>query len=145
MMLPQVTLVGNTTADPELRFAPTGVAVCSFTVACSSRKQNEAGEWVDDKVLYMPVTVFRDPAEHAAESIEKGDQVIVTGRIYTDQWEDKDGNKRSMVKMNADDVAVSLKFRILPHGAGKTERSGAGASQQRDPYATAPASDEPPF
>lgn len=149
MALPRPTLVGNLTADPELRFAPNGMAVCTFTVACSSRKQVN-GEWVDDKVLFMPVTVFKDPAEHAAESFRKGENVIVTGQIYTDSWTDKDGNKRSMIKMNADSIAVDIKYRIVPHGAGKTERSSARSDTGNDPWATGPeaapvADNEPPF
>lgn len=150
MSLPHLTIAGNLTADPELRFAPSGVALSNFTVACSSRKKNDAGEWVDDKTLFMPVTVFRDPAEHTAESLKKGDGVIVEGRIYTDTWEDKEsGAKRSMVKMLADEVGVSLKYRIVPHGAGRTERSTSQTTTAADPYATGGGgqqdSEPPPF
>lgn len=137
MSLPDVILVGNAVAEPELRFTPQGLAIAKFTVACSSRKK--VGEdWVDDKTLFMPVTLFKDVAEHAVESIEKGDEVMVTGRIYTNEWTTEDGTKRSRIVMDGNSVGVSLKFRTVPHGAGKTQRSQAGSAEP-DPWAGAAA------
>ena len=134
------------TGEPELKFAQSGMAWCRFTGAASSRKKNDAGEWVDDKTLFMPVTCFRDTAEHVAESVAKGDLVLVIGRIHTDEWEDQTSHeKRSRIVMIADAVGPSLQFRNIPHQAGRTERSSSGPAAD-DPWASGPASsDSPPF
>lgn len=149
-MLPQVTIDGRMVADPELRFAPSGVAVGKFRVVASSRKQVD-GEWVDDKTLWMQVTCFKKLAENVVDSLVKGDLVVVTGRISTDEWTTDAGEKRSSVVMIADSVAPSLAFRTIPHSAGRAERSSGG---EADPWAS-PAAEggatqtqqesEPPF
>lgn len=145
-MLPLVTIEGGVVADPELRFTPSGMAVCSFRVAASSRKKNENDEWVDDKRLFLPCACFKQLAENVAESVVKGDRVVVTGRIFTDEWETEQGEKRSMVKMNADTVSVSLLFRTVKHGEGRAERrEGGQQGQSEDPWAAPQTADEPPF
>lgn len=140
MVLPLVTIEGKATGDPELRYAQSGMAWGKFTVAANSRKKNEqTGQWEDDKTLFMPVTCFREMAEHVAESVEKGDLVTVVGRIHTDEWQDKDsGEKRSRVVMIADSVAVSLQFRNIPHGAGRSQRTSEPTPASDDPWATPP-------
>lgn len=142
-MLPLVTLECRVVADPDLRYSPSGVAVVKFRTVASSRKKTESGEWVDDKTLWMSVTCFKKLAENVVESIEKGDLVTVVGRLQTDEWEDKEGQKRSQTTMIADSVAVSLAWRTVPHGAGKAERSSAPAAE--DPWATPVGAEEPPF
>ena len=145
-MLPVLTIPeARVVRDPELRFAPSGVAVGSFRVVCSSRKKNDQDEWVDDKTLWMDVTCFKQLAENCAESLRKGDLISVTGRLQTDEWESENGEKRSKPLLIADAVAVNLRFRTVKHGEGQVQRSSAPAS---DPWATTPAAtqqDEPPF
>lgn len=131
--------------DPELRYSPSGVAVAKFRMVCSKQKYNEeTKKWEDDRVLWMPVTVFKKVAENVVESIQKGDLVTVVGRLQTDEWTTDGGEKRSQVSCVADSVAVSLQFRVVPHSAGRTERSTEAAAE--DPWATPVAGgDEPPF
>lgn len=143
MTLPIVTVEGRMVVDPELRFAPSGTAVGRFRVVASSRKKNESGEWVDDKTLWLSVTCFDKVAENVAESLEKGDLVVVTGRLQTDEWETKEGEKRSQNVLIANSVAADLKFRTIKHGEGKTSRSSSRAGGD-DPWAK-PEDDEPPF
>lgn len=125
-----ITVSGNLTADPELRFTPSGVAVASFTVAFTPRRfDRQANEWVDGETTFMPVTLFRELAENTAESLTKGARVIVTGQLVTERWE-KDGQPRSAVKVMADDVAASMLYSTVK--ASKVHRSnGAPAS---DPW-----------
>jgi single-strand DNA-binding protein len=133
-------------ADPELRFSPSGVAVGSFRLAQNGRKYDKANDkWVDDKVLFMKVTCFRQLAENVAESLRKGDRAVVVGEISTEEWEDREGNKRSNIELLANTVAASLQFRTIPHGAGQATRSSAPPEQGSDPWATGAQPEEPPF
>lgn len=143
-MLPLVTLEGRVVADPELRYSPSGMAVAKFRMVCSKQKFNEeTKKWEDDRVLWMPVTVFKKVAENVVESIQKGDLVTVVGRLQTDEWTTDANEKRSQVACVADSVAVSLQFRVVPHSAGRAERATAPAAE--DPWATPTGGDEPPF
>lgn len=148
-MLPQVTVEGRMVADPELRYSPSGVAVAKFRVVASSRKKvTEDGEekWVDDKTLWLQCTAFKRLAENIVESAQKGDLVVVTGRLQTDEWTTESNEKRSQIVCLADTVSLSLAFRTIPVGTGKAERSSAAPAE--DPWASpAPgaSSDEPPF
>src|SRR5215467_7351981 len=148
-MLPDVSMEGRLTADPELRFTPSGMAVGSFTLAANSRRKNEqTGEWEDDKVLFMPVVVFRQLAENVCESLRKGDLAMVTGRINTDQWEDQQtGEKRSKVQMAANAVGLSLMMRQIDRGAiRETNRQrAADGPPQDDKWSTSGQPEEPPF
>lgn len=145
MSLPLVTIEGRVVADPELRFSPSGIAVGSFRMVSSSRKKNpETQEWEDDKTLWMGVTAFKHLAENVAESVAKGDMVVVTGRIYTDEWTTPEGEKRTAVKLNADTVSVSLQFRTVPHGGGRVERTSESSVPATGPV-VAPDTEEPPF
>lgn len=144
-MLPIITMEGTVVADPELRFAPSGTAVGSFRLAANGRKfLAEENKWVDDKVLFMSVTCFKQLAENCAESLRKGDLVVVTGPLETHEWEDDNGNKRSRTQMIANSVSASLMFRTIPHGEQKrVERS---SSPSTDDAWTAPnAAEDPPF
>lgn len=142
-MLPVVTIEGRVVNDPELRFSPSGTAVGSFRLVAQDREKNEQGEWVDsDRILWMPVTCFRNLAENCAESLRKGDLVTVVGRIQTREWEAEGGDKRSRIEMVANSVAASLQFRTITHG-GKAERSTE--PDPDDPWTGAADPDEPPF
>jgi len=106
-----ITIVGNLTGDPDLRFTPAGVAVAKFTVASTPRVYDKAsGEYRDGEPLFLTCTAWRDLAEHAAESLSKGARVIVTGRLRLSRWETDDGEKRSAYGLDVDEVGPSLRF-----------------------------------
>ncbi len=105
-----ITILGNLTRDPELRFTPSGTAVASFGLAVNRNIQNKtSGEW-ETSVDFFNVTVWYKLAENCAESLSKGDRVLVSGRLSQDTWESKDGQKRSTVRIIASAVAPSLEF-----------------------------------
>jgi single-strand DNA-binding protein len=107
-----ITMVGNLTADPELRFLPNGTAMVKFTIASTPRTlDRQSGEWKDGDPLFMNCTGFRDLAEHIAESLTKGTRVIVSGRLRLSRWEDKEtGDKRSAYGLDVDEIGPSLRF-----------------------------------
>lgn len=133
MALPQVVGEFRCGGDPNLRFAPSGVAVCSISAVASSRKKQDDGSWVDDKTTWVELVAFKKLAENMAESFEKGDLVNVTGKLQVEDWEDKDGNKRRSVKVVVDTIGASAAFN--PVKSIKTERrdnSGGGGSAPAD-------------
>lgn len=150
MALPQVTGEMRVVADPELRFAPSGMAVGTVRLVSNSRKKNAAGEWEDDQVCWVRGVLFKQQAENMVESVSKGDLVVVTGRLHTDEYE-KDGVKRTSVELLLDEIGVSLRWATAK--ATKAERkqgSTSGGSSRPavadDPWATPGAqSDDPPF
>ena len=150
-MLPRITLEGRVVADPELRFGQSGTPICRMRMVAADRKKDQSGEWVDGDTLWMDVTCFKQLAENTVESVVKGDLVIVTGKIRTEEWEDKDtGGKRSKVSMIADTVSASLQFRIIPHGEARRTSAPAPANQAYgaaapSTYSQAPQGEEPPF
>ena len=122
-----VTLVGNITDDPELRFTPSGRPVANFTVAVNRRYKNNDGQWDDKLDGFFRCNVWADQAENAAESLQKGTRVLVTGRLQQRQWEDNDGNKRSAFEIQVDEVGPSLRWSTAQ--VQKSQRSGGGGSQ----------------
>ena len=147
-----VTVCGNLTADPELRFTPSGAAVANFTVASTPRKfDKQANEWKDEPTLFMRCSVWRDAAENVAESLDRGTRVIVTGRLKQRSYETKEGENRTVVELDVDEVGPSLKSASAK--VSRTARQGTQGSQQAqtgggDPWAAAaPAAttDSPPF
>ncbi len=105
-----ITILGNITRDPELRFTPSGTAVANFGLAVNRNVQNKnSGEW-ETQVDFFNVTAWYKLAENCAESLSKGDRVLVSGRLSQDSWESKDGQKRSTVKIIANVIAPSLEF-----------------------------------
>jgi single-strand DNA-binding protein len=152
-----ITVVGNLTNDPELRFTPSGAAVASFTVASTPRYlDKQTNEWKDGEALFLRCSVWRQAAENVAESLVRGARVIVTGRLKQRSFETKEGEKRTVVEVEVDEVGPSLRYATAK--VNKTQRSGPpsggegfGASRagSDDPWATsAPAggfSEEPPF
>ncbi len=119
-----VTLVGNITDDPELRFTPSGAAVANFTVAVNRRFKN-GDRWEDRLDGFFRCSCWRDMAENAAESLQKGTRVVVVGRLNQRSWEDQEGNKRSAVEVQVDEVAPSLKWATA--SVQKSQRSGGSA------------------
>ncbi|HLL68979.1 MAG TPA: single-stranded DNA-binding protein [Micromonosporaceae bacterium] len=163
MSLPTLTGVGRATADPELRFAPSGMAVAKVNLAFNSRKKNEAtGQYEDDKVFFVEAVAFKQLAENLAESVQRGVEIVVTGRLVTESWEDKNGGgKRSKPSLLIDSIGPSLTFatakvqKLERSGGGKpTSDSIRGGAPADDPWASAAGStgrptsgfdEEPPF
>lgn len=160
-----MTLIGNVVNEPELRFTPGGAAVCNFRVASTPRKFNrQTNEFEDGDPLFLGVAVWRQQAEHVAESIRKGMRVIVVGRLTQRQYEANDGSKRSSYDIQADEVAPSLRSATATvtkangQNNGGQQQSGYGAQQsggygqqqpqsgygQSDPWANQ-GSTPPPF
>ncbi|WP_084074713.1 single-stranded DNA-binding protein [Demequina sp. NBRC 110052] len=155
----QITIVGNLTGDPELRFIQSGAAVVNFTVASTPRTfDRQSNEWKDGETLFMRCSLWREAAENVAESLTKGMRVIVTGRLVSRSWE-ANGEKRTVNEIQVDEVGPSLRYATAKvtrnqrgggNGGGGFSGGGGGFSapaggSDNDPWATAPASDEPPF
>ena len=126
----QATIVGNLTTDPELRFTPSGAAVANFTVASTPRTfDKNSNEWKDGETLFMRCSVWRDAAENVAESLARGTRVIVTGRLRSRSYE-KDGEKRTVIEMDADEVGPSLRYA----SAKVTRAQRSNATVEQDPW-----------
>ncbi len=163
-----ITVIGNLTADPELRFTPSGAAVANFTVASTPRTfDKNSNEWKDGDALFLRCSVWRQAAENVAESLQKGMAVIVQGRLKQRSYDTKEGEKRTVYELDVDEVGPSLRWATAK--VNRTQRSGGGggggfgggapsggnAAPADDPWASAaPAapsgggggwSDEPPF
>ena len=112
-----ITVVGNLTADPELRFTPSGAAVANFTVASTPRNfDRQSGEWKDGEALFMRCNVWRQAAENVAETLTRGMRVMVSGRLKQRSYETREGEKRTVVELEVDEVGPSLQVR---HGQGQ--------------------------
>lgn len=122
-----ITVVGNLTADPELRFTPSGAAVANFTVASTPRTfDKQTNEWKDSETLFLNCSVWRQAAENAAESLQRGMRVIVSGRLKSRSYETREGEKRTVFEIDVDEVGPSLKNATAK--VTKTSRSGGGQS-----------------
>ena len=124
----QITVIGNLTADPELRFTPSGAAVANFTVASTPRTfDKQRNEWVDGEALFMRCAAWKQLGENVAESLSKGLQVIVQGRLKARSYETKDGEKRTSMELEVDAVGPSLQF-----ATAQVQRAGrSGGSPSR--------------
>jgi single-strand DNA-binding protein len=132
-----ITVVGNLTGDPELRFTPTGTAMCRFTIASTPRTYDKAsGEWRDGEALFLPVTAWRDLAENIAGSLGKAARVIVTGRLRLSRWETPEGEKRSMMQLDADECGPSLRWATATINRLSRNGNGSGPAEP-DPWLTA--------
>ena len=165
-----ITVVGNLTADPELRFTPSGAAVANFTVASTPRIfDRQSNEWKDGDALFLRCSIWREAAENVAESLTRGSRVIAQGRLKQRSYETKEGEKRTVVELEVDEIGPSLRYATAKvnkasrsggggggfGSSGGGDRGGArGGSEQPkdDPWGSAPASgsfsggdDEPPF
>ena len=149
-----ITLIGNLVDDPELRFTPSGAAVANFRIASTPRfLDKQTIEWKDGDSLFLQCHVWRQQAENCAESLMKGMRVIVVGRLKQRSYETKEGEKRTVYEIEADDVAVAL--RNATAKVTKTSRQGTPATQSSasgwadDPWAAASSlqsnDDAPPF
>ncbi|PPK68034.1 single-stranded DNA-binding protein [Actinokineospora auranticolor] len=106
-----ITVVGNLTADPELRFTPSGAAVASFTVASTPRTfDRQSGEWKDGEALFLRCNIWRQAAENVAESLTRGARVLVTGRLKQRSFETREGEKRTVMELEVDEVGPSLRY-----------------------------------
>jgi single-strand DNA-binding protein len=120
-----ITVVGNLTGDPELRFTPSGAAVANFTVASTPRAfDRQTNEWKDQETLFMRCSVWREAAENIAESLVRGNRVVVTGRLKSRSYETKEGEKRTVVELEVDEVGPSLRYATAK--VNRTQRSGGG-------------------
>jgi single-strand DNA-binding protein len=148
-----ITVIGNLTSDPELRFTPGGHAVANFTIASTPRTFNrQTNEWEDGETLFLRSSIWREAAENVAESLTKGMRVIVSGRLKSRTYETKEGEKRTVVELEADEIGPSLRYaqaqvkRITrnqnPPGGGFNQggsgpaNSSAGQLPPDDPWAT---------
>jgi single-strand DNA-binding protein len=166
-----ITVVGNLTGDPELRFTPSGAAVANFTVASTPRTLDRAtNEWKDGEALFLRCSIWRQAAENVAESLTRGARVVVTGRLKQRSFETKEGEKRTVMELDVDEIGPSLRYATAKvnktsrggggggggfggnsggAGGGGGYGGGSGGAPADDPWSTpAPAggfSDEPPF
>ncbi|SEL71332.1 single-stranded DNA-binding protein [Rhodococcus maanshanensis] len=168
-----ITVIGNLTADPELRFTPAGAAVANFTVASTPRTfDRQSNEWKDGEALFMRCNIWREAAENVAESLTRGSRVIVSGRLKQRSYETREGEKRTVMELEVDEIGPSLKYATAKvnkasrggggggGGFGSSGGSGGGrpaaSSGGDDPWGSAPQSsgsfggsgggnDEPPF
>ena len=139
------TIVGNLVEDPELRFTQSGIAVTNLRVAVTQRIQQD-GEWRDGDTSFLKVNVWRGQAEHLADSLTKGDRVMVTGRLRQRSWETPEGDKRSVTEIEADEVGASLKWATAK--VERTSQRGNGdRAQDRERQAERGGdfNDAPPF
>ena len=118
-----VTIVGNVTDDPELRFTPSGLPVANFTVAVNSRIK-KGDQWEDRNDGFFRCSCWRDMAENVAESLQKGTRVMVIGRLQEQKWEDNDGGKRSRIEIQVDEVGPTLRWATAT--VQKSQRSSGG-------------------
>ena len=120
-----ITVIGNLTNDPELRFTPSGSAVANFTIASTPRTfDRQSNEWKDGETLFLRASVWREAAENVAESLTKGMRVIVNGRLKSRSYETKEGEKRTVIELEVDEIGPSLRFASAK--VTRTQRSGGG-------------------
>lgn len=128
----QITVVGNLTGDPELRFTPNGAAVANFTIASTPRKfDSSTQEWADGDTLFMRSSVWRDYAENVAETLTKGMRVIATGNLVQRNYEDKDGNNRTSYELEVDEVGPALRYATAD--VTRTESKGGNGNSGGKP------------
>lgn len=146
-----ITIVGNLTADPELRFIQSGAAVANFTIASTPRVYDKtAGEYKDGETLFLRCSLWRDAAENVAESLHRGTRVIATGKLKSRSY-DKDGEKRTVIELEVDEIGPSLRYATaavtkLNRGGNSSGFGGQGKPQSKpadDPWGTS--TDEAPF
>ncbi|HSL38602.1 MAG TPA: single-stranded DNA-binding protein [Arthrobacter sp.] len=122
-----ITVIGNLTSDPELRFTPSGSAVANFTIASTPRTfDRQSNEWKDGETLFLRASVWREAAENVAESLTKGMRVIVNGRLKSRSYETKEGEKRTVIELEVDEIGPSLRYANAK--VNRTQRSGGGGA-----------------
>src|SRR6184192_6286 len=146
-----ITVVGNLTTDPELRFTPSGAAVANFTVASTPRTlDKQSGEWKDGEALFLRCNIWRQAAENVAESLSRGTRVIVSGRLKQRSFETKEGEKRTVMELEVDEIGPSLRYATAKvnkssrgssgggFGASGSASTGGYSSPPDDPWSAAP-------
>ena len=125
-----ITVVGNLTADPELRYTQNGLPVANFTIASTPRTfDRQANEWKDGEALFLRASVWRDFAEHVAGSLTKGSRVIATGRLKQRSYQDREGNNRTAIELEVDEIGPSLRYATAQ--VTRTQGGGGGGGQSR--------------
>jgi single-strand DNA-binding protein len=140
-----ITVVGNLTGDPELRFTPSGAAVANFTIASTPRAfDKNSNEWKDGDTLFLNCSIWRQAAENVAESLQKGMRVVAQGRLKQRSYETREGEKRTVVELDVEEVGPSLKYATAK--VARVQRSGGGGGYSGgntgggdDPWASSPA------
>ena len=160
-----ITVIGNLTSDPELRWTPSGAAVATFTIASTPRTlDRQTQEWKDGEALFLRCSVWREAAENAAESLTRGSRVMAQGRLKQRSFETKEGEKRTVIELDVDEIGPSLRYATATvskaarsgHGPGRGSgggngsgdgAAGTGRSSSPDPWAVpvGGSSEEPPF
>jgi len=154
-----ITVIGNLTDDPELRFTPSGAAVANFTVASTPRTfKRESNSWEDGDTLFLRCSVWRQAAENVAESLTRGTRVIVQGRLVSRSYEDREGQKRTVNELQVDEIGPSLTWATAKvtrasrqggggfggqQSGGGAQQSGGGNAAANDPWATPAAPSAP--
>ncbi|MGH3804389.1 MAG: single-stranded DNA-binding protein [Pseudonocardiaceae bacterium] len=141
-----ITLIGNITADPELRFTPSGAAVANFTVASRPRIfDRQTNDWKDGEALFLRCNIWREAAENANESLTRGMRVIVSGRLRQRSYETREGEKRTVVEMEVDEIGPSLRYATAKvnkvtrqGGASGSGGYGSSGGPSDDPWSSAP-------
>jgi single-strand DNA-binding protein len=127
-----ITVVGNLTADPELRYTQGGLAVANFTIASTPRTfDRQANDWKDGDALFLRASCWREFAEHVAGSLTKGSRVVATGRLKQRNYDDRDGNKRTAIELEVDEIGPSLRYATaqVTRAAGGSTGGGGGRGQ----------------
>ncbi|HET6285756.1 MAG TPA: single-stranded DNA-binding protein [Amycolatopsis sp.] len=151
-----ITVIGNLTSDGELRFTPSGAAVINLTVASTPRTlDRQSGEWKDGETLFLRCNIWRQMAENVAESLTSGARVVVVGRLKQRSFETKEGEKRTVVELDVEDIGPSLKWATAKiNKVIRNQGNSGGGAPADDPWGSAPMatvgggggfSDEPPF
>jgi len=138
-----ITVVGNLTSDPELRYTQNGLAVANFTIASTPRTLDRASnEWKDGEALFLRASVWREFAEHVAGSLTKGARVIVQGRLKQRSYETKEGEKRTSYELEVDEIGPSLRYATASIQRAQSSRGGSPAGAVDEPWAArAPAAE----
>jgi single-strand DNA-binding protein len=142
-----ITVVGNLTADPELRFTPSGAAVANFTVASTPRSfDKNANEWKDGQALFLRCNIWRQAAENVAESLTRGARVVVQGRLVQRSFETNEGEKRTVMELQVDEIGPSLRYATAKVNKASRAGASAGGNAGGDAWSSGePLPDEPPF
>jgi single-strand DNA-binding protein len=132
-----ITVIGNLTGDPELRFTPSGAAVANFTVASTPRTLNkQTNEWEDGEALFLRCSIWRQAAENVAESLTKGTRVVVQGRLKARSYETREGEKRTVMELDVDEIGPSLRYATAKVTKATRGGGGGGFSGGDDPWST---------
>ena len=129
-----ITVVGNLTADPELRYTQSGLPVANFTIASTPRTfDRQANEWKDGEALFLRASVWRDFAEHVAGSLTKGMRVVATGRLRQRSYQDREGQNRTAIELEVDEIGPSLRYATAQVTRAASSGGGGGGGQQARP------------